>query len=308
MWGVISIFFSIVCVLLAVAFFTLFERKILGYIALRKGPNKVRVIGLFLPFADAIKLFTKEFNIPIKANFLVFIGSPAMNFFFILLLWVVFPMYYSGQFFFLRVVFFLCISRIAVYALLGAGWASNSKYTLLGALRGVAQTISYEVRIVFIILFSVIVYVCFDFFSILWSSIWVCFLFFPLRLIWGLTCLAETNRRPLDFAEGESELVSGFNIEYRGGGYILVFLAEYGRILFLRIITRVLFFGGLRWGGAILTEAITFKVLFFSFCFIWVRASFPRLRYDALMDITWKVFLPVSIRTLYLAMILKFSV
>lgn len=139
----------------------------MGYIALRKGPNKVRVIGLFLPFADAIKLFTKEFNIPIKANFLVFIGSPAMNFFFILLLWVVFPMYYSGQFFFLRVVFFLCISRIAVYALLGAGWASNSKYTLLGALRGVAQTISYEVRIVFIILFSVIVYVCFDFFSIL---------------------------------------------------------------------------------------------------------------------------------------------
>nr|YP_009489708.1 NADH dehydrogenase subunit 1 [Falcidens halanychi]AWH02137.1 NADH dehydrogenase subunit 1 [Falcidens halanychi] len=305
MWGAVSIIFSMICVLLAVAFFTLFERKVLGYMALRKGPNKVSLMGLLLPFADAIKLFTKEFNMPMKANFLVFIGAPAVNFFLMLLLWLLFPIFFAGQAFFLGLIFFLCVSSLAVYALMAAGWSSNSKYTFLGALRSIAQTISYEVSMVFILLFSVVIFSSFDLSTMLSKSVWVVVLFLPLGFMWGLTCLAETNRAPLDFAEGESELVSGFNVEYSGGGFTLVFMAEYGSILFLSMVTSVLFFGASSFGLGGAVELMTMKVLFFSLCFIWLRAAYPRVRYDALMDVTWKIFLPVSISVLFISMMMK---
>nr|AWL21413.1 NADH dehydrogenase subunit 1 [Psilodens balduri] len=299
----LSVLFSFVCVLLAVAFFTLLERKGLGYMALRKGPNKVSLMGLAQPLADAAKLFTKEFNIPHKSNFIVFVGAPSVNLFLMLLLWVVLPNYFSVLFFSLGVLFFLCVSSLAVYALMGAGWSSSSKFALLGAVRSIAQTISYEVSMVFILLVSVGVLSSFDFYVLVSSSSWVCFLFFPILFMWGMTCIAESNRAPLDFAEGESELVSGFNVEYSGGGFALVFMAEYGSILFLSLATVVFFVGGFQMMMVSFCEVFVCKVLFFSFLFIWLRASFPRLRYDVLMDITWKMFLPVTISLLFIVMV-----
>nr|YP_003434439.1 NADH dehydrogenase subunit 1 [Chaetoderma nitidulum]ABM69283.1 NADH dehydrogenase subunit 1 [Chaetoderma nitidulum] len=305
MWSVLIGMITMMCVLVAVAFFTLFERKILGYTALRKGPNKVSVMGLFLPFADAVKLFTKEFNIPMKGNNLVFTLSPVVNFFLKLMVWMVFPVSFAGYYFMLGVIFFLCVGSLSVYMMMAAGWSSNSKYTFLGALRSIAQTISYEVSMVFILLFSVYAFGTFDCFTMLQFSGWVCFLFFPLGAMWGVTCLAETNRAPLDFAEGESELVSGFNVEYSGGGFAFVFMAEYGSILFLSMITSLFFYGGMSLMGAMLTEVFTLKIFLFSFCFIWARASYPRLRYNVLMDLTWKVFLPVSLSVLLMFLMMN---
>ena len=274
---------------------TLLERKVLGYIQIRKGPNKVGFIGILQPFSDAIKLFTKEQTYPTISNFMPYYISPVFSLFVSLIVWVTMP-YEIGIFnFSMGVLFFLCCLRIGVYTTIGAGWASNSKYALLGRLRAVAQTISYEVRLALILLSFIILIGGFnlDLFSLYQRDFWFLFLTMPLRLIWFASCLAETNRTPFDFAEGESELVSGFNTEYRRGGFALIFLAEYARILFMRILVALIFLG-----GELVSIFFYIKFVFISFCFIWVRGTLPRFRYDKLMYLAWKRFLPVSLNYL----------
>lgn len=278
-------------VLVGVAFFTLFERKLLGYIQLRKGPNKVGFIGLLQPFADAIKLFTKEHVKPIYSNYLPFVISPIVGLTLSLLGWLSLPSKFNIISFDLRVLFFLCVVSIGVYSLLAAGWRSNSKYSLFGALRGVAQTISYEVRLVLILLVPVLLRMRYDWIELqsYQKGFWFIFMF-PLRgLIWFISCLAETNRTPFDFAEGESELVSGYNTEYRSGGFALIMLAEYTRILFISLLIVVMFFGG------ILNFYSLFLFIIIAFIFVWVRGTLPRFRYDKLIYLAWKSFLPFSL-------------
>ena len=291
----LSYILLVICVLVGVAFLTLIERKVLAYIQIRKGPNKVGFIGILQPFADAIKLFTKEQTYPTMSNFLPYYLSPVFRLFVSLIVWLTIP-YEIGLFnFFMGVLFFLCCTRLGVYTTIGAGWSSNSKYSLLGSLRAVAQTISYEVRLALILLSFIILVGGFRFnlFSLYQRDCWFLFLTIPLSLIWFASCLAETNRTPFDFAEGESELVSGFNTEYSRGGFALIFLAEYARILFISILVALFFLG-----GNLLRIFFYIKLAFIAFCFIWVRGTLPRFRYDKLMYLAWKRFLPVSLNYL----------
>nr|YP_003204803.1 NADH dehydrogenase subunit 1 [Monoplex parthenopeus]ACF04884.1 NADH dehydrogenase subunit 1 [Monoplex parthenopeus] len=300
--SIVSCLFSYVCILLAVAFFTLLERKGLSYIQIRKGPNKVGLAGLPQPIADAAKLLTKEITKPTMANYSPYFIAPVFSFILALLLWQLYPSLYSTTYFKWGILFFLCVSGLNVYGTLIAGWASNSKYALLGSLRAIAQTISYEISMALILLFPLFLVGSFNFIEIKESQqfIWLTFIMFPVSLMWFVTCVAETNRAPFDFAEGESELVSGFNIEYGAAGFALIFLAEYANILVMSLFTGLLFFGG---SSMIFFESdlmFMFKVLFFAFLFIWVRGSYPRFRYDLLMGLTWKGFLPAALSLLLL--------
>lgn len=277
------------------AFFTLLERKVLGYIQLRKGPNKVGITGLPQPFADAIKLFAKELNKPTLANIIPFISAPILGLFLALILWNLFP--HSGTLFYIKwgVILFLCVSRINVYTTLFSGWASNSKYALLGALRRIAQTISYEVRIALIILSPLIIMSSLRFNSIAdLTSITLGLMIWPLAVIWFASALAETNRTPFDLAEGESELVSGFNTEYSSGTFALIFIAEYINIIVIRLFSMVLF-SSIRISPLVNDCAIIIFTIMISFLFIWARGAYPRIRYDKLIALTWKIFLPVSL-------------
>lgn len=285
----------IVCVLIGVAFFTLLERKVLGYIQIRKGPNKVGFIGIPQPFRDAIKLFSKEQIVPIISNYYSYYFSPIFNLFLSLLMWICMPFVTVYLNFNFGILFFLCCSRLRVYTVIVAGWSSNSNYSLLGGLRSVAQTISYEVRLSIILLSFLVLILSLNIidFSLYQNYLWFIFIGFPLALIWFVSRLAETNRTPFDFAEGESELVSGFNIEYSRGGFALIFLAEYSRILFMRILFCIIFLGGdlVRW-------IFFVKLVFIAFVFIWVRGTLPRFRYDKLIYLAWKSFLPISLNFL----------
>lgn len=292
----IGIILLILGVLIGVAFLTLLERKILGYIQIRKGPNKVGIIGILQPFAEAVKLFTKENIYPNISNYISYIYSPIIRFFFSLLIWVIIPYNINLFFFRLGILFFLCCTSIGVYSIIIAGWSSNSNYALLGRLRAVAQAISYEVRIILIILSSILIILDFNLmkFYEFQNYLWFIFIIFPLSLIWFSSSLAETNRTPFDFAEGERELVSGFNVEYRGGGFALIFIAEYSRILFIRLLFRIIYLGGYN-----LSLFFYFKIIFISYRFIWVRGTLPRFRYDKLIYLAWKIYLPLSLNFLF---------
>nr|QHF17968.1 NADH dehydrogenase subunit 1 [Littoraria sinensis] len=300
--SLLSSLIAYICVLLAVAFFTLLERKGLSYIQIRKGPNKVGIAGIPQPLADAAKLLTKEIAKPAMANYSPYFVAPIFSFILALLLWQLYPSLYSTNYFKWGILFFLCVSGLNVYGTLLAGWSSNSKYALLGSLRAIAQTISYEVSMALILLFPLFLISSFSFFEVKESQslIWLSFLMLPVSFIWFVTCVAETNRAPFDFAEGESELVSGFNIEYGSAGFALIFLAEYANILVMSLFSAILFFGGSQ--TFFINSDILFmlKILFFAFLFIWVRGSYPRFRYDLLMGLTWKGFLPAALSFLLL--------
>nr|QHD26809.1 NADH dehydrogenase subunit 1 [Melo melo] len=307
--SILSCVFTYICILLAVAFFTLLERKSLSYIQIRKGPNKVGLAGLPQPIGDAAKLLTKEIAKPTMANYSPYFMAPIFSFILALFLWQLYPSLYSMHYFKLGVLFFLCVSALNVYGTLMAGWASNSKYALLGSLRAIAQTISYEVSMALIFLFPLFLVGSFNFIDIMEAQniIWIGFLMLPVSFIWFATCVAETNRAPFDFAEGESELVSGFNIEYGSAGFALIFLAEYANILVMSLFTALLFFGGSSLFSIKSDLSLMFKVLFFAFLFVWVRGSYPRFRYDLLMNLTWKSFLPMSLTFLLLIVVFLFN-
>nr|YP_010759765.1 NADH dehydrogenase subunit 1 [Ornithoptera alexandrae]WEY05477.1 NADH dehydrogenase subunit 1 [Ornithoptera alexandrae]WEY05490.1 NADH dehydrogenase subunit 1 [Ornithoptera alexandrae]WEY05503.1 NADH dehydrogenase subunit 1 [Ornithoptera alexandrae]WEY05516.1 NADH dehydrogenase subunit 1 [Ornithoptera alexandrae] len=292
---IMSMLIMIIGVLVGVAFLTLLERKVLGYIQIRKGPNKVGLVGILQPFADAIKLFTKEQIFPNYSNYISYYFSPVVSFVISLMIWMLIPYYFNMISFNLGFLFFLCCMSMGVYTVMIAGWSSNSNYALLGGLRSVAQTISYEVSLSLIMLSSIMMIMDFNLMKFFdyQEMIWFGGFMIPLGLSWLSSSLAETNRTPFDFAEGESELVSGFNLEYSSGGFALIFLAEYSSILFMSMLFILIYMGGYS-----LSLMFYFKLVIISFIFIWVRGTLPRYRYDKLMYLSWKSYLPLSLNFL----------
>nr|APX39646.1 NADH dehydrogenase subunit 1 [Oulema gallaeciana] len=292
----------LIMTLVGVAFFTLFERKVLGYIQIRKGPNKLGYIGLLQPFSDAIKLFSKEQIIPYMSNFNLYYLSPVINLLLALFLWMSLPMLTVNLNFNFSFLFVIAISSVSVYTIMLAGWSSNSNYSLLGSLRSVAQTISYEVSLILILLSYLFMIMSVSVLDLMkyQELIWLFFLMPCLSYMWLVSSLAETNRTPFDFAEGETELVSGFNVEYSSGGFAMIFLAEYSNIMFMSVLSSLLFLG-------VSFESISFlfKVLTLIFFWIWVRGTLPRFRYDKLMYLAWKSYLPVSLNFLFYYFSLK---
>lgn len=300
---ILSYLFLVVGVLISVAFMILFERKILGYIQIRRGPNKVGYTGILQSFGDAVKLFIKEQSIPIFSNLTPYYFSPVASLFLVVLLWVLMPYESVLIRFSLGGLFFFCCTSFGVYTLIGRGWSSNSNYALLGAVRGVAQTISYEVRMALIFLSFIFVVgrYSLEAFEVNQSFVWFIVVSLPIFFCWVTSILAETNRTPFDFAEGESELVSGFNVEYGRGGFALLFLAEYGSIIFMSYFTVVIFIGS-RGLGLVF---FNFLGCFLCYWFIWVRGTLPRYRYDKLMYLAWKIFLPLSLNFMSFFILIK---
>nr|YP_009180439.1 NADH dehydrogenase subunit 1 [Lacerta bilineata]ALL97141.1 NADH dehydrogenase subunit 1 [Lacerta bilineata] len=292
----------IIPILIAVAFLTLLERKILSYMQLRKGPNVVGPLGLLQPIADGMKLFIKEPLRPTYASPVLFILAPTLALLLALMMWAPLPMPYSLADMNLGLLFLLALSSMMVYTILWSGWASNSKYALIGALRAIAQTISYEVTLGIILLSIIMLTGAFTMHTLLTTQehTWLIFPSWPLAMMWFVSTLAETNRAPFDLTEGESELVSGFNVEYAAGPFALFFLAEYMNILMMNTLTCILFFSPtIMTQTELFTINLMIKTTLLTMCFLWTRASYPRFRYDQLMHLLWKQFLPATL-ALYL--------
>ena len=295
-------------ILISVAYFTLAERKIMGSIQRRKGPNVIGFLGLLQPLADGLKLFTKETIIPSSSNMILFLISPIITFVLSLISWSVIPFSEKSVLSDLNigVIYLLVISSLSVYGILLAGWSSNSKYSFLGSIRSAAQMISYEVSIGFIILNVVLCSNSFNLSSIILAqeSLWYVIPLFPMFLMFCVSMLAETNRHPFDLPEAEAELVSGYNVEYSSMTFALFFLGEYANMLLMSALLSILFLGG--WlplfSLPLLPYSFWFsiKILIGVFFFIISRAALPRYRYDQLMYIGWKCFLPLSISYLVL--------
>nr|YP_089577.1 NADH dehydrogenase subunit 1 [Ichthyophis glutinosus]AAS13705.1 NADH dehydrogenase subunit 1 [Ichthyophis glutinosus] len=303
----------IIPILLAVAFLTLVERKILGYMQLRKGPNIVGPTGLLQPIADGLKLFIKEPVRPSTSSQMMFIVTPMLALTLAMTLWSPMPMPSPILDMNLGLLFVLSLSSLAVYSILGSGWASNSKYALIGALRAVAQTISYEVTLGLILLSTILLSGNFTLYNYMYTqeTIWLLLPTWPLAAMWFISTLAETNRAPFDLTEGESEIVSGFNVEYAGGPFALFFLAEYSNILMMNTLSTIIFLSPTQnfTDPETTTMNLMIKAMLLSMLFLWVRASYPRFRYDQLMHLVWKNFLPIVLSTtlLYISMPISFS-
>nr|YP_001648383.1 NADH dehydrogenase subunit 1 [Indotyphlops braminus]ABC55917.1 NADH dehydrogenase subunit 1 [Indotyphlops braminus] len=288
----------IVPILIAVAFLTLLERKVMGYMQLRKGPNVVGPFGILQPIADGVKLLIKEPNKPSVATPLLFTISPIMALTLAFLMWSPLPLPLQLTDMNVGLLFIMAISSMSSYAILWSGWSSNSKYSLMGALRAVAQTISYEVTLGIIILSMVLLAGGYSLqtFSTAQEPVWLLLSSWPLAMMWFTSTLAETNRTPFDLTEGESELVSGFNVEFSAGPFALLFLAEYTNIISMNTISSVLFLSpSTTPNQELFTTNLALKTTVFSLLFLWVRASYPRFRYDQLMSLLWKQFLPLTL-------------
>lgn len=304
--SLLKILLILVPLLLAVAYFTLAERKILGAIQRRRGPNVVGVYGLLQPLSDGFKLLVKETIIPSSSNKILFILSPMLTFIISLMGWAVIP--YNEYSIFLELnislLYLFAISSLGVYGIIMSGWSSNSKYAFLGSLRSAAQMVSYEVSIGLILITVLLCAGSLNLSTIVeaQSRIWYCVPLFPLALLFFISCLAETNRAPFDLPEAEAELVAGYNVEYSSMGFALFFLGEYANMILMSSLCTLFFLGGylpisnfalLSWIPGVFWFAL--KILIVLFVFIWVRAAFPRYRYDQLMRLGWKVFLPLSL-------------
>lgn len=290
--------------LAAIAYFTLAERKILGAIQRRRGPNVIGAYGLLQPLSDGFKLLVKETIIPSNSNKLIFVASPLLTFTISLMGWVVIP--YDKYAIFsqidLGILYLFAISSLGVYGVIMSGWSSNSKYAFLGSLRSTAQMVSYEISIGFIIITVAICCGSFDLQKIIESqeNCWFIVMFCPLALMFFVSSLAETNRHPFDLPEAEAELVSGYNVEYSAMGFALFSLGEYCHMLLMSSLNVTLFFGGWLPPLAFLNFLpgsfwFSLKVSFFVILFIVIRAALPRYRYDQLMGLGWKIFFPVSL-------------
>nr|ALO20664.1 NADH dehydrogenase subunit 1 [Catablema vesicarium] len=299
-FDIIKFLIVIIPVLISVAYLTLAERKVLGYTQARKGPNIVGVFGLLQPLADGVKLFTKEMVIPNHVSIFLYFFAPILALTLGLIVWGVMPLGNSIVIsdINLGILLIFALSSVGVYAILMSGWSSNSKYAFLGALRAAAQMISYEVSIGLIIISAILCAGSLNLTTMIQvqsQTIWFIFPLLPAAFMFFISCLAETNRAPFDLTEGESELVSGFNVEYSSMSFALFFLAEYSHIIFMSFLFALLFLGG--WAAPFLDLNIWFflKSMLVIFMFIWVRSSFPRLRYDQLMHLLWKTYLPMSL-------------
>jgi NADH-quinone oxidoreductase subunit H len=311
LWIIIKIVVIVVPLLLAVAYLTYFERKVIGAIHRRKGPNVVGPFGLLQPLADGLKLFLKETVVPSRANKPVFILAPIITFFLSLVAWAVIPF---GEGLVLAdinvgILYLFAISSLGVYGIIMAGWASNSKYAFLGAMRSAAQMVSYEVSMGFVI---ITVLLCVGSLNVseivlaqqgsLGALNWYVFPLLPMAVIFFVSTLAETNRLPFDLPEAEAELVAGYNVEYSAMTFAMFFLGEYANMILMSAMTTILFLGGwlppfdiapFNWIPGPIWFCL--KIAACLFVFLWVRATFPRYRYDQLMRLGWKVFLPVSL-------------
>lgn len=301
--NIIKILLIIVPLLIAVAYLTLAERKVLGSMQLRKGPNVVGMYGLLQPIADGVKLFSKETILPTQANLGIFIIAPILAFLLALISWAVIP-YSRGAIVAdinIGLLYLFAVSSISVYAILISGWSSNSKYAFFGAIRAAAQMISYEVSIGLILMTIVLCTGSLNLTEIVLAQrdIWFIIPLFPAAIMFFISALAETNRAPFDLTEGESEIVSGYNVEYSGMTFALFMLAEYSHIILMSVLTSLLFLGG--WLPFFFLDILppafnlAIKATFITFLFVWVRASFPRIRYDQLMQLLWKSYLPLSL-------------
>nr|YP_009170010.1 NADH dehydrogenase subunit 1 [Campephilus guatemalensis]ALE19831.1 NADH dehydrogenase subunit 1 [Campephilus guatemalensis] len=286
-------------ILIAVAFLTLVERKILSYMQARKGPNIVGPFGLLQPLADGVKLFIKEPIRPSTSSPLLFLLTPTLALLLALTIWIPLPLPFSLTDLNLGFLFLLAMSSLAVYSILWSGWASNSKYALIGALRAVAQTISYEVTLAIILLSTIVLSGSYTLSTLATTQepLYLVFSSWPLAMMWYISTLAETNRAPFDLTEGESELVSGFNVEYAAGPFALFFLAEYANIMMMNALTSILFLNPswLNPPSELFPIILASKILLLSSGFLWIRASYPRFRYDQLMHLLWKNFLPLTL-------------
>nr|AMB65520.1 NADH dehydrogenase subunit 1 [Pongo abelii] len=298
----INLLLLIMSILTAMAFLMLTERKILGYTQLRKGPNIVGPYGLLQPFADALKLFTKEPLKPSTSTITLYIISPALALTIALLLWTPLPMPIPLINLNLGLLFILAASSLTVYSILWSGWASNSNYALIGALRAVAQTISYEITLALILLSVLLMSGSFNLSALITTQehSWLLLPSWPLALMWFISTLAETNRAPFDLTEGESELVSGFNTEYAAGPFALFFMAEYTNIILMNALTTMIFLGTTFniHSPELYTTLFTIKTLLLTSLFLWIRSTYPRFRYDQLMHLLWKNFLPLTLALL----------
>nr|CBM43257.2 NADH dehydrogenase subunit 1 [Rhabdopleura compacta] len=282
---------------LSVGFLTVVERYSFGGIQSRKGPSIVGWFGIFQPLMDGVKLLFKGVYFPVFSFKGVFVFSPFFGYFMSMLMWVFVPFPGVVVNFFFSVLVFLCFSSLIVYSILGGGWGSNSSYALIGSVRAVAQMVSYEVCMsiyIFLVCFWVGSYGFSSFLFYQFGGFWLFWVFFFLFLVWVIICLAESNRLPFDLVEGESELVSGYNVEYSGGFFCFYFIAEYGALIFLGVLTSLVFFGGgVGFLGVGFSSLIySFKVMVLVLLFVWVRASLPRYRYDQLMYVAWVDLMP----------------
>jgi NADH-quinone oxidoreductase subunit H len=312
----LKILIVVVPLLISVAYFTLAERKILGAIQRRRGPNVVGVFGLLQPLSDGFKLLVKETVLPSSSNKLIFVLSPIITFLISLLGWAVIP--YDKYSFLAELntgmMYLFAVSSLGVYGIIMSGWSSNSKYAFLGALRSTAQMVSYEVSLGFIIIVIVLCAGSFNLNIIIESqkNVWYIIPFFPLFLMFFISGLAETNRHPFDLPEAEAELVSGYNVEYSAMGFALFSLGEYANMLLMSSLNVILFLGG--WLApfdflSFIPSSIWFglKIVIFVILFVWMRAALPRYRYDQLMSLGWKIFLPISLAYLILTFCILIS-
>ncbi|MBU2731596.1 MULTISPECIES: NADH-quinone oxidoreductase subunit NuoH [Acidithiobacillus] len=310
LWSVIKIVVVLVPLLLGVAYLTLAERKVIGYIQVRLGPNRVGFKGSLQPIADAVKLMFKEVIIPTNANRFLFLAAPVLAFVPAMLVWAAIPFGPDMAISHMNagLLYVLAIAGLGVYGIIVAGWASNSKYAFLGAMRAAAQLVAYEIAMGFALVGLLMAAQTLNLTKIVeaqagggfWSWYWLPL--FPFFLVYFISGVAETNRAPFDVAEGESEIVAGFHVEYSGMAFALFFLAEYANMIFVSMLTTVLFLGG--WYAPINTPWLTWipgvvwlllKTAFLLYVFLWIRATFPRYRYDQIMRLGWKVFIPVTI-------------
>lgn len=314
---VLQILVVTVCVILSVAFLTLAERKVIGYMQNRIGPNRVGPRGLLQPFADVIKLLIKEVVVPTRSSKLLFVIAPLLTLVPALATWAVIPLFpgFAIADIDAGLLYVLALTSLGVYGVILAGWATNSKYALLGAMRSAAQIVAYEIAMGFALVGVLMASRSLNLGDIVAAQQggglnWFWLPLLPLFVVYFISGVAETNRAPFDVAEGESEIVAGFHVEYSGAAFAMFFLGEYANMILISVLTAVMFLGGWEspfagWtfldGGMLAFLAapglfwLLFKTGFFLFCFLWFRATFPRYRYDQIMRLGWKVFIPVTI-------------